>query len=185
MNGIAIDIADRQSLLDVDEHQLRDAINRILTDEGFSHAEISVTLVDDVEIHRINNEYLGHDYPTDVISFRLDDDQDWNAIEIREDMENESDGLGGISIDSKEGLDQRSEFKGRLEGELIVSTETAVREAASHGWTSQNEVLLYVVHGMLHLCGYDDLTDEARPLMRQREREVLGHWNLCPIGLET
>ena len=73
----------------------------------------------------------------------------------------------------------------RLEGELIVSTETALREAAAHGWTPADELLLYVVHGLLHLCGYDDLTDEARPVMRAREREVLAGWQLVPTGLEA
>ena len=76
-------------------------------------------------------------------------------------------------------------FRKTVEGELIVSTETALREAAAHGWSPHDEVLLYVVHGVLHLCGYDDLTDEARPAMRVREREVLAGWQLVPTGLEA
>jgi len=77
------------------------------------------------------------------------------------------------------------EASGHLEGELVVSLETAVREAPAHGWTASDEALLYVVHGLLHLCGYDDLTDEARPRMRLRERQILADWNLIPTGLEA
>ena len=55
----------------------------------------------------------------------------------------------------------------------------------SHGWAAEDELLLYVVHGLLHLCGYDDLTDGARPVMRRRERQVLAYWQLTPTGLEA
>ena len=72
-----------------------------------------------------------------------------------------------------------------MDGELIVSTETAVREAHAHGWLAEDELILYVVHGLLHLCGYDDLTDDARPLMRSRERQMLALWELTPTGLEA
>ncbi len=176
MHDFSLDIADRQTWLAVDESRLREAVMRLLVEERVHSAAISVALVDDAEIHRVNREFLGHDYPTDVISFRLDEDGGQGA-EIR---------------------GQRSEVKGRerllsdpsfllphLEGELIVSTETALREAAAHGWSPHDEVLLYLVHGLLHLCGYDDLTDDARPVMRMREREVLAGWHLVPTGLEA
>ncbi len=72
-----------------------------------------------------------------------------------------------------------SDEPGRLEGELVVSLDTAAHVAAEHGWSLAAETVLYVVHGMLHLCGYDDLTDEDRVKMRRREREILsqlGSW---------
>ncbi len=67
-----------------------------------------------------------------------------------------------------------------LEGEVVVSTETAVRQAARYGWSPQHEVTLYVVHGLLHLCGYDDQNPPARRRMRRREREILQNWGLTP-----
>jgi probable rRNA maturation factor len=68
----------------------------------------------------------------------------------------------------------------RLEGEVIVSAETAQSTAARFGWRADDELLLYVIHGTLHLVGYDDLTDEALPVMRARERHYLSHFGLEP-----
>ena len=154
-----IDISDQQSLLAVPLERLREVIDRVLTEESIEAAQISLALVDDSAIHRINREFLGHDYPTDVISFHLNPESD---------------------IESPQG----SEVK-QLEGELVVSTETALREAHAHGWTAEDELILYVVHGLLHLCGYDDLNDQARPVMRQRERHMLALLQLTPTGLEA
>lgn len=165
MTDLALDITDQQSLLAVDHDRLRAAIARVLATERIASAEISLALVDDAEIHRVNREFLGHDYATDVISFVLNDK--------------------ASPLDDVSSSRVAVVAPPRLEGELIVSTETALREAAAHGWTPADELLLYVVHGLLHLCGYDDLTDEARPVMRAREREVLAGWQLVPIGLEA
>lgn len=60
-----------------------------------------------------------------------------------------------------------------LEGEIVASAETACRAAAEWGWSAADELLLYVVHGALHLVGYDDLTEPARTDMLARQREVL------------
>jgi probable rRNA maturation factor len=58
-------------------------------------------------------------------------------------------------------------------GELIVSFETARRMAERDGVEVWTELVLYVVHGVLHLCGYDDLTGEGAAAMRVREGELL------------
>ena len=109
MTDLVLDITDQQTFLAVDHDRLRTAIARVLTAERIDSAEISLALVDDSEIHRVNREFLGHDYPTDVISFLLNDE-----------------------VDSS---DESSCAELPLEGELIVSTETALREAAAHGWS--------------------------------------------------
>ncbi len=154
MPNFKIDISDLHSQLSANDERLRNIIERVLLEERISSADISLALVDDAEIHRINREFLGHDYPTDVISFVLGDPSQALPRE-------------------------------HLEGELVVSAETAIREASAHGWSAADELLLYVVHGLLHLCGYDDLTDEDRPVMRSRERQVLSYWQLMPTGLEA
>ncbi len=68
----------------------------------------------------------------------------------------------------------------RLEGEVVVSAETAARSAARYGWTPADELLLYVVHGTLHLAGWLDATPQQRTAMRRRERAVLAHFGLSP-----
>jgi probable rRNA maturation factor len=60
-----------------------------------------------------------------------------------------------------------------LSGELIVSAETAVRMAGRDGVEPWNELVLYVIHGLLHLCGLDDLTETGAAAMRRREAELL------------
>lgn len=66
-----------------------------------------------------------------------------------------------------------------LEGEIVVSAETAENWANRIGWPSENELLLYIVHGTLHLVGYDDQTPSARRKMRQAEKTVFQELGLA------
>jgi probable rRNA maturation factor len=63
--------------------------------------------------------------------------------------------------------------KGRLAGELVIGAEVALTQAASRGHDVQVELALYVIHGLLHLCGYDDHDEADVEAMRQRERHYL------------
>ena len=65
-----------------------------------------------------------------------------------------------------------------LEGEIIVSAETAAEAAKRLGCRAEDELLLYVIHGSLHLAGYDDTSQEARTIMRGREQYYLDQWNV-------
>ena len=128
-----IDIADNQSLLPVDQDRLQRIVTSILQDAGVQQGEISIAVVDDPTIHQLNRQYLDHYYPTDVLSFVLDRDDDV------------------------------------LNGEIIVSGETAIANAKDYDLKPEDELLLYVIHGTLHLIGLDDKTDEGRAEMRARE----------------
>jgi probable rRNA maturation factor len=61
----------------------------------------------------------------------------------------------------------------RLEGEIVLSRDTAQRCAVEAGWTADDELLLYVVHGALHLAGYDDHDAADNAKMRAREAAIL------------
>ena len=61
----------------------------------------------------------------------------------------------------------------KLSGELVLGAEVARDQAAGRGHDVQAELALYVIHGLLHLCGYDDGTAEAAAAMRERERHYL------------
>jgi len=74
--------------------------------------------------------------------------------------------------------DRRDE--GYLEGEVLVCTEVAHERAKEFGWTPEEELLLYVVHGMLHLTGFDDATVEQRDAMQEQERTYL-----AMLGIEV
>jgi probable rRNA maturation factor len=60
-----------------------------------------------------------------------------------------------------------------LEGEVVIGYQVAAEYAADRGHTLEQELLLYVIHGCLHLCGYDDKTKKAAQEMRVKEREYL------------
>jgi probable rRNA maturation factor len=61
-----------------------------------------------------------------------------------------------------------------LEGEVVVSADTAIRNAPRYRATADVELLRYVIHGVLHLVGYDDVTPRKRSLMRKQEEKYLG-----------
>jgi len=71
----------------------------------------------------------------------------------------------------------------RLEGDLAIGAEVAQAQATARGHDVQAELALYVIHGLLHLCGYDDHEDEGRAAMRDRERyylQLLGLPDIAP-----
>jgi len=131
---IVVEISNTQGFLDIDAASLAGLIKGVLRAEGVEHAAISVALVDNATIRRINQKHLAHDWPTDVISFTLS-------------AEGEPD----------------------LVGELVISTEMAAATAKEVSAEPAAELSLYVVHGLLHLCGYDDLTESGIHEMRTRE----------------
>jgi probable rRNA maturation factor len=70
----------------------------------------------------------------------------------------------------------------RLSGELVVGAEVALAQATARGHDVQAELALYVIHGLLHLLGYDDHSDDEAAEMRQRERHYLQQLGLPDIA---
>jgi probable rRNA maturation factor len=148
---VAVEVGDTQGHLKVDHEALTHLVRRLLEAEGVARALVSVVLVDNATIRDVNRRHLGHDWPTDVIGFRLS--------EAREPT---------------------------LTGELVVSTEMAAETAREAGVDPWAELALYVVHGLLHWCGYDDQTAAGAAAMRRREDEILASEGLpnpfCQVG---
>jgi probable rRNA maturation factor len=69
-----------------------------------------------------------------------------------------------------------------LEGEIVIGAEVARAQAADRGHDEQAELALYVIHGLLHLCGFDDTSAPAARRMRERERHHLTRLGLPPIA---
>jgi probable rRNA maturation factor len=144
---IRVAIACPQELVPIDRKQIRQTARTALQGEGITDAEISLAFVDNLTIHRLNQRYLQHDEPTDVLSFPL------------------------------------SEAKAaRLSGELIIGVEVAREQAQRRGHEEQAELALYVIHGLLHLCGYDDHTALGAARMRTKERHYLQELGLPDIA---
>jgi probable rRNA maturation factor len=151
-----IDIYDSQGYLDIDSAQVQEQVEQTLAAEELLSATISIAIVDNETIHELNRKYLNHDFATDVLSFLLECDPEANSPEL-----------------------PRGRGK-RIEGEIIISAEMAVESASEFHWSPAEEFVLYLVHGILHLCGYDDLTVDERELMRSRETQILKCWKLKP-----
>ena len=119
----------------------------VLRKLGKSHMDVSLVLTNDREIHRFNRKYLNHNRPTDVLAFNLDDRQRPTGA--------------------------RSSGAVPLLGDIMISTERAKIYAKRFKNTFWNEVKLYIVHGILHLLGYDDHKAGDRAGMRRKEKEIL------------
>lgn len=131
-----IEIFNSSSLKYLPIKKAQKAVETTLKGESVSNAEVNVIYMDDPDIHQMNQEYLNHDYPTDVITFPLNETP--------------------------------------LEGEIYIGAETAVKQAEEYKVSLTNELLRLVIHGTLHLCGYDDATDEERHDMHLLENKYLG-----------
>jgi len=153
-----IEIANSLDCLSIDESFLGEVARRTLETEEVATAEISLALVDHATIRRLNKQYLKHDEQTDVLSFLFNCDE---TAMVEETAEVVPRGRGR-----------------RIDGEVIVNTELAREVAGRFGLSARGEVVLYLVHGLLHLMGYDDCTQLEKQLMRSRERAVLQLWNL-------
>ena len=141
---LKVEIADEQEAHVITYERLIAAARSILTDAGYTSGEVSIAIVDDAAMHELNRQYLAHDYPTDVLSFVLEEDES------------------------------------QLIGQLIVSADYAAREAPQFGWTTDDELLLYTIHGALHLVGYDDQQPDLKAAMREQERVHLARFGLSP-----
>ena len=146
-----IEIANNQECLTIDEDFVRAIVRQTLQTEQVSSATISVAIVDNAQIHELNRQYLNHDYETDVLSFLLEE--------------------SSAETSNEKTVTPRGAGK-TIDGEVIVSSEMAIEMAADYSWDAIDELTLYIVHGVLHLCGYDDLTAEELPIMRARECHV-------------
>lgn len=127
---------------------VRRCCNAVLTFENFGEpAEISVTFVDDERIHELNKLHRNIDRSTDVLSFPLGED--------------------GV-------YDKNMETGACLLGDIVISVETAVRQAQNYGHTLQREIGFLTVHSMLHLLGYDHVNGGIEAVhMREKEEHVL------------
>jgi probable rRNA maturation factor len=63
-----------------------------------------------------------------------------------------------------------------VSGDIVISVDRAREQADEEGWSLSDELLFIAIHGMLHLCGWDDQTDEARQAMHQRQHEILARF---------
>jgi probable rRNA maturation factor len=131
-----------------------------LTDEGVRGlAEVSLIFSDEPTIADLNQQFMGKTGPTDVLSFPIDG-------------EPEPTGRVPDSGGTGPGEPPRSEIP-QLIGDIVICPSVAARNAVEHEVTFDNEIALLVVHGVLHLLGWDHMIDDEAEKMEARERELL------------
>ena len=121
----------------LNENALKRALISLCRDHDFKALSLEINLLDDEEIQTLNRQYLGHDYPTDILTFDLSFDET------------------------------------AIEGSLHISLEMVGHQAHEWQLSFEDELFRVIVHGVLHLVGYDDLTAEDKAEMVKMEDRYL------------
>lgn len=117
-----------------------------------AHADMTIVLADDRQLHELNLDYLGVDSPTDVLSFPAGEvDPETEALYL---------------------------------GDIAISIPRATQQAESGGHPVEAEAQLLVVHGVLHLLGYDHSTEEEKAVMWGEQAKVLEKLGLSRIHIQ-
>jgi probable rRNA maturation factor len=109
---------------------------------------LNIVIVDNKKIREINRDYRNKDAVTDVISFAFEEVKDVNYEDVR------------------------------FLGEIYISYERCVEQAADFGHSVKREFCYLAVHGLLHLLGYDHMNEEDKKVMRALEEEILNEYDI-------
>jgi probable rRNA maturation factor len=134
----------------VDRAWIEKMVRQVLKTEGVaSPYEVSLVFAGSETVRQLNRDYRGVDEPTDVLAF--------NML-----LQKGADSSFALPPDGVTRL-----------GEVIISYPQTVQQARAQGHSTEREVALLVIHGILHLLGYDHEEPEEETEMRERERELL------------
>ena len=133
---MAIEVVNRQRLCAIDEAPIARVADAALKAAGRRGASLTVAFVRDRAIRKMNRQFRGKDDATDVLSFPA------------------ADATG-------ESFSEASAESADFLGDIVIATDTARRQADEAGHTLERELNELVIHGTLHLCGYDHETDNG------------------------
>ena len=137
-------IANRQKTRKIYARLLKQIVGELLVELKIKEAELGINLVGTHGMTLVNETFLKHEGSTDVITF-----------------------------DHDEGRKAKGERRKQLHGELFVCVDEAVSQAKEFGTSWQSEIVRYIVHGVLHLLGHDDLKPKSRQKMKREENRLL------------
>jgi len=136
------------------EKKINDVVKCALNVENaVCDVNLSVVITDNENICEINKEQRGIDKPTDVLSFPGYEKQEWEKLKVIPDEI--------VYI-----------------GDIVISKEKIIEQAAEYGTGIEREFCYLIAHGMLHLMGYDHMTEDDKSIMRKKEEEVMQKLNL-------
>lgn len=119
--------------------------------------QVGIRFVDDPTMQRAHVEFMGIDSPTDIMTFPYEVDEFGFDFDFEFDMDA---GPGN----------------GEQGGDLLISVDRAADHAGDAGWDTRQEILFVVIHGVLHILGWDDLTEDDRAAMLARQHVLLHEW---------
>ena len=123
-------------------------VEAVVEAHGFEVAKLNYLFCDDEYILEVNRKHLNHDYYTDIITF------DYSIPEVRDD--------NGVII-----------RKGRVAGDMVISLDTVFTNAEKFGYTTFEELLRVIIHGVLHMFGINDKGPGEREIMEEHENKAL------------
>lgn len=126
-------------------------------------AEVNLTLTDNEGIHTINKEFRQIDRPTDVLSFPM------LSYEVPGDF---------AFLDEEDCEDFNPDTGEALLGDIVISVEKVLEQAESFGHSIEREYAFLITHSMLHLFGYDHMTEEEASVMEGKQKEILNELNI-------
>ena len=152
--GIVVQIAKNFEDIDVSVARLEKLVKVICNRFKLSKATVSIAIVGDAEIRRVNKEFLNRNRSTDCLSFDLSNGKT-------------------ASANRDEGCSKSFE--------LVVNAEKAVKEAKLRGHSAEAELALYITHSLLHNLGFDDSAPEQAEEMHRAEDEILQQQGYGPV----
>lgn len=155
-----VTISNRQRARKIDVRRLKEIAVATLTDLQIESAELGIILVGAKEMTSLNEEFLGHEGATDVITFDYSEAVQCRDAALRRSRPRKAGGrfAGGGAI---------------IHGEIFVCISEAERQARIFEADWRSEVVRYIVHGILHLLGHDDLHPVARKKMKREEGRLV------------
>ena len=122
-------------------------------------AEVNLFITDNDGIHEMNREYREMDRPTDVLSFpalTYEKAGNFDFLEREEEIYNFHPDTGELML-----------------GDIVISRDKVIEQAESYGHSQKREYAFLIAHSMLHLMGYDHMTEEEAKVMERKQTEIL------------
>lgn len=159
---MAVLIDNRQDIIEItDEREafIEKVVKAVLDYEKWDEeVEVSISFVDNKEIQDLNREFRNIDSPTDVLSFPM--------LEYEESIDDEA-------------FSEEDYIEAEIPlGDIVISTEKVIEQSKEYGHSQERELAFLLVHGMLHLLGYDHMNEEEEKIMFQKQDEILDMLNI-------
>ena len=147
-----------ESELHLNHEAIKSAAWHICSLLGVEQHSLSITFCDDSFIQNLNAQYRQKNKPTDVLSFPQ---EEWSSI---------------ISVDQPFEQKDTSSHEILL-GDIVISIDTAQKNAKNIGQTIHEEIYFLMIHGVLHLCGHDHIKEEEEKVMIHQQKQILAQLN--------